>query len=224
MKKMENQGIYRSAAGGRLAIIPDLETAKILELDGAVRSFCSATWEFAESDDQHSKAERASVLGFPEGMRAHHEKLSVVRNTLGVRETKKARGSVDQVLKNWDRIEKDPRVCSHEEFMKDLDQREVTLKEDLLAAELSPDETKHVWDEYAKARNIVETEGRRGLVRHLSDALGELEQLSWDPSERRGRMHTNPTGLEEAALVFLVIVVILIIIKVVICIYNAVTQ
>ena len=219
MKKVENQGIYRSAAGGRLAIVPDLETAKAFELDGAVRSLCSATWEFAESDDQHSKAERASVLGFPKGMREHHEKLSRVRNARGVREIKKARASAEKTLKDWDRIEKDARISSHEEFMKDLDQREVTLKEDLLAAELSPDETKHLWDEYANARKIVDAEGRRGLVRHLSSALGELEQLSSDPRNRR-----EHACLATCAKVVLVVVAVVIIAGLVISIYNWVTQ
>lgn len=203
--KLQRIGKYKSESGGVLYFVLDIDNAKNYELDEALSYFVSATNDFAKCRDHWFNADKAKVLKMSK-KESKYKKLLMEDHKKGMEKVRKAKILVKKAFNNYKNIEKKIKI-SNEEFKENMNKHEAELKENLLAANLSPIEIKIILREYIKSKRIFEIEGRQGLIKHLSNRFEEMVEIGSD-SNKSWKHASTPTFCIILLIIFAIIFIV----------------
>ncbi len=179
--KLQRLGKYKFESGSVIEFVIDIDTAKDYGLDESLKFFVSVTEDFVKCSDHSFNINRAKVRKMPEE-ESNLKQLLVKDNAKGLEKIRKANMFMKEVPK---------KIKDSEEYKKLCILRAREFKEKVMAIDLSPDERKIIEEEYTNSRKILETEGMRGLIKHLDNQFRELEKVLSNPL--KAWKHTSPS-------------------------------
>ena len=145
-------------------------------------------------------------MGLPKGSGEYYEGLSLLHNTQGLRRLQRARASVEKAMEMYPRvIEKEDELVSEKEIKEILNDYDGMIKNELFEMDLTPEETREVWDEYVRAREVVDAEGMSGLIKYFGSKIDELTKAR--TSLEKGREHASPIPWWKIVLIAVALVV-----------------
>lgn len=153
--------------------------------------FFRATESFVNCEILNRRAERAAALEVSRGYGEYHDRLAMLHNAQGLRRLQGARKSIAQAIELYPKvIEKEDVLVSEEEMKGILADYDHMIKDQVLEMDLSRQEAREVWNEYANARKALDAGKMKGLIDYCSSKLAELTDARTDLG--KGRQPHSP--------------------------------
>ena len=166
----------------------------------------SAGESFINCEILNRKAERANVLNLPKGASEYFKDLSLLHNRQGLRRLQRAGKAVQEAIKMYPKVlEKEGKLVSEKEMKDILRDYDGMFKSELFEMDITSTEAQEIWNEYKKARNIVDVNGMSGLITYAGEKINELEKARKDLA--KGREHTSPLPWWKIVLIAVALVV-----------------
>jgi hypothetical protein len=164
----------------------------------------SAGDSFVNCEILHRKAERAKIMGLPKS--EYYESVAMLHNAQGLKRLERAQECIKKAVEMYPRIiEKEDELVSDDEMKKILVDHDVMIKDEIFEMDIAPEEANEIWNEYTKARKVVDAKKMHGLIEHVSSKIDELKNARKDL--KKGRAHTSPLPYWKIAILAAVLCV-----------------